>query len=232
MWVSVCSTISWTYKTFNWSLCYKMDCNNKERTCTYRYWIWKKTYKKTWISGDKLKHCLGFFTTTRLIQDWKTAEPNEVLLSKCTWGHFLKKLQSYYEPTKNPIIWNFDFRQKWRKWETFCAFFNRVEAVGKTCTLCECNSDCSAEEYAIHDQIVIGRTNENICKKARIKSLNLAKLRQKGMKYESTAAGKEKISGFEANKVGAYSYQRIKNENTKLPTKKCCRCDSSFSTKM
>ena len=46
---------------------------------------------------------------------------------------------------------------------------------------------------------------------------------QKGMKYESTAAGKEKISGFEANKVGAYSYQRIKNENTKLPTKKCYR---------
>ena len=65
-----------------------------------------------------------------------------------------------------------------------------------------------------------------------IKNQNLAKLRQKGMKYESTAAGKEKISGFEANKVSAYSYQRIKNENTKLPTQKCCRCDSSFSTKM
>ena len=130
----------------------------------------KKTYKKTWISRDKSKHCLGFFTTTRLIQDWKTAEPNEVLLSECTWGHFLKKLQSYYEPTKNPIIWNFDFRQKWRKWETFSAFCNRVEAFGKTCTLCECNSDCSAEEYAIHDQIVIGRTNENICKKAMIKN--------------------------------------------------------------
>ena len=55
---------------------------------------------------------------------------------------------------------------------------------------------------------------------------------QKGMKYESTAAGKEKISGFEANKVGAYSYQRIKNKNTKLPTKKCYRCDLPFSTKM
>ena len=41
-----------------------------------------------------------------------------------------------------------------------------------------------------------------------IRSWELAKLRQKGMKYESIAAGEEKISGCEVNKVGAYSYQR------------------------
>ena len=38
--------------------------------------------------------------------------------------------------------------------------------------------------------------------------------------YESAAAGEEKIPGCEVNKVGAYSYQRIRNEKTKLPTKK------------
>ena len=48
---------------------------------------------------------------TRLILDRKAAEPNEVLLRDCAWEHFLKKLWSYYKPTKNPIIQNFKFRQ-------------------------------------------------------------------------------------------------------------------------
>ena len=89
----------------------------------------------------------------------------------------------------------------------------------QTCTFCECDSECSAEEYAIHDQIVIGTTNENIREKAMIKNWNFAELRQKGMKYESAAVGEEKISGCEVNKVGAYSYHRIRNEKTKVPIK-------------
>ena len=46
------------------------------------------------------------------------------------------------------------------------------------------------------------------------------------MKHESAAAGEENTFRFEVNKVGAYSYKRIRNEKTKLPTKKCYRCDS------
>ena len=73
------------------------------------------------------------------------------------------------------MIQNFKFRQLVQaKNETFSSFCNRVEAAGKICTFCKCNSDCSAQEYAIRDQIVIGTTNENILKK-------LAELRQKGM---------------------------------------------------
>ena len=65
-----------------------------------------------------------------------------------------------------------------------------------------------------------------------VKNWKLAELRQKGMKYESAAAGEEKISGCDVNKVGACSYQRIKNEKTKFSTKKCYRCGSPFSTNM
>ena len=54
-----------------------------------------------------------------------------------------------------------------------------------------------------------------------IKNWKLAELRQKGMKYVSAAAGEEKISGCDINKVGAYCYQIIKTEKTKLSTKKC-----------
>ena len=48
--------------------------------------------KRMWTSRDKVKELLGFFATTRLTQDWKAAEPNEVLSRDCTWNHFLKKL--------------------------------------------------------------------------------------------------------------------------------------------
>ena len=155
-----------------------------------------------------------------------------MLSRECTWGHFLKKLRSYYKPTENPIIPNFAFRKLVQlKNETFWAFCNRVEAAGKTCTSSECDSDCSAEEYVIHDQIVIVTTNGNIREKAMIKNWNLTELRQKGMKYKSTVAGEGKISGYEINKVGDSSYQRIRNEKKKNPHKKCYRCYSTFSTK-
>ena len=92
------------------------------------------------------------------------------------------------------------------------------------------DSDCSAEEYVIREPILMGKRSENIREKAMIKNWNLAELCQKGVKYESAAAGEEKMSGSKVNKVGAYSYQRIRNEK-KTPHKKCYRCDSPFSTK-
>ena len=47
--------------------------------------------KNTWILKDKVKKLLGFFATARLTQDWKAAEPNEVLTRDCTWDYFLQK---------------------------------------------------------------------------------------------------------------------------------------------
>ena len=89
--------------------------------------------KSTWISKDKVKKLLGLFGTARLIQDWKAAEPNEVLSRDYTWDYFLQKLRSYYKPTENPIIRNFEFRQLIQaKNESFSAFCNSVEAAGKT----------------------------------------------------------------------------------------------------
>ena len=47
--------------------------------------------KKKGISKDKIRKLLGFFATTRLVQDWKAAEPNKVLSKDCTWDLFLNK---------------------------------------------------------------------------------------------------------------------------------------------
>ena len=48
--------------------------------------------KNTWISKDKVKKLHVLFATVRFVQDWKTAEPNEVLSRDCTWHYFLQKL--------------------------------------------------------------------------------------------------------------------------------------------
>ena len=65
---------------------------------------------------------------------------------------------------------NFEFRLLVQvKNETFSIFCNKVEAAGKTCIFYECDSDFSAEEYVIRDQIVIGTTNENIHQKLCLK---------------------------------------------------------------
>ena len=122
--------------------------------------------KNTSISKDKVKRLLEFFTTPRLIQDWKATESNEVLSRDCIWDYFIQILRLYYKPTKNPIIRNFEFRKLVEaKHETFSAFCNRVEAAGHTCPFCK-YGDCSAEEYVIRDQIVIGTPNGSIREKA------------------------------------------------------------------
>ena len=44
--------------------------------------------KSMWISKNKAKKLLGFFTTARLIQDLKAIEPNEVLSKGTVCGIF------------------------------------------------------------------------------------------------------------------------------------------------
>ena len=97
--------------------------------------------------------------------------------------------------------------------ETCDAFCNRAEAAGKTCTFCNCKKNCSAKEFAIRYQIVIGTKNEVIREKAMLKNWNLQELRKNGMKYESAAAGEEKISGGALNKIGPYSFRNLKKKN-------------------
>ena len=46
--------------------------------------------------------------------------------------------------------------------ETFLAFCNRAEVADKIYHFCQYTKVCWAEEYVIHDQIVIGTTNDTI----------------------------------------------------------------------
>lgn len=124
----------------------------------------------------------------------------------CYWGSvhgitfpnapiILQTNQNFYH-TKFQTSYEVQFKN-----ETFSALYNRVQAAGKTSTFCQYDRDCSAEEYGIRYQIVIGATSEKIREKNMIKNWKFGWLCQKGIKYESSAAWKEKISGWEVNKV-------------------------------
>lgn len=110
-------------------------------------------------------------------------------------SHF-QMLQSYCKLTKILIIRNSKLRTKFNsKMKLLVLSITGSRQLGKTSTFCQYDSDCSAEEYGIRYQIVIGATSEKIREKNMIKNWKFGWLCQKGIKYESSAAWKEKISG-------------------------------------
>ena len=93
------------------------------------------------------------------------------------WDYLIEPMRQYYKPTENQIIQNFEFQQIMQlPNETFGAFCNHAEAAGKTCTFCNCKKKLSAEEFAIHDQIVMGTDNKVICETPMLKNLDLQEL--------------------------------------------------------
>ena len=122
----------------------------------------KEAVKVNIQSRDKVRKLLGFFASHRLQQDWKSAEP----VSKnriCSWNDFKTKMQTYYKPTENTTLRNYEFRHVIQQTgETFNAFCNRVEKEGRTCTFCDCDttSACTSTTNAVRDQIVIGTSND------------------------------------------------------------------------
>ena len=191
-------------------------------------------------SRDKVRKLMGFFATVRLQQDWKVAEP-DAASRDCLWDAFLTKMRAFYKPTENSILRQYEFSQIAQfDGETFVAFCNRVETEGRTCLFCDCpgTSDCTAEQYAIRHQIVVGTNMEKIREKAFYEKWSLAQLRTEGMKIESALKGRDAVmsNATGVNKVGAYSYKNIsqgdnndKQKKNKFSKKKCYRCGEDFS---
>ena len=114
------------------------------------------------------------YSSNRFYEDWKSAVPLEENRKKCPWNFFLEKMKSFYKPTENLTIKNYQFRSLCQEnSETFIAFCNRVDREARHCNL-KCDSDtCTAQDTAIRDQILIGTTNEKIREEA-INSLGIS----------------------------------------------------------
>ena len=116
-----------------------------------------------WISKDKVTKFLGMFSTERLHEDWLSAEPDEDARKHTTWENFTATLQKFYLPTENNTLKHYQFRSiSQNNEESFTSFCNRIEKEAKNCNYKCSHTDCTAEDIAIRDQIIIGTTNNKI----------------------------------------------------------------------
>lgn len=98
----------------------------------------------------------------------------------------------------------------------FQPFCNRVQKEAKHCNFKCVSPTCTAEEISIRDQIVIGTHENQIRKQALKKSWDLKTLRTEGMKMESAARSGAEISGKAVNKVGRYSFSKLRKNKDSL----------------
>lgn len=142
--------------------------------------------RNDWQSKDKVSKMLGMFSSSRLYSDWKAAEPDQAARDNPTWENFKTKMKEYYKPSENPTLKNYKFREMMQgNNETFPGYCNRVKREAKHCNFKCAHADCTAEDTAIRDPIVIYTMNYDIREDALQKSWNLNTLYNEGMKLES-----------------------------------------------
>ena len=157
---------------------------------------------------------IGMFSSKRFQSDWKAAQllrTDDVKVEK--WDDFFDLMCEYYKPTENATLTNFQFRNlSQMPQEAFPAFCNRVVKEAKHCHFKCSHDDCTAEDTAIRDQIVIGTIHTSVRDEALKKSWTLAELKREGMQIESAERGGAEISGEGLNKLGKYSYTNMKQD--------------------
>ena len=188
--------------------------------------------RNKWISKDKVTKFLGIFSTERLHEDWLSAEPDDNVRKHATWEKFTTSLRKFYLPTENNTLKHYQFRSiTQNNNETFTAFCNRIEREAKNCNYKCQHEDCTAENTAIRDQIIIGTTNSKIQEEALKNSWDYATLRKEGMHIESAYKSAEALSSDSINRVGKYS-QKYKNRQSqdKMKPRNCYYCGSEITS--
>ena len=143
-----------------------------------------------WKARDKVRKLLGMYSSERLYADWCIAVPDEEARSTASWNVFTTTMNQFYQPTENITLKHYQFRTlKQKSDETFIAFCNRVQKEASHCRFKCTSNDCTSEEVAIRDQIVIGINDTTIRQEALKKSWSLTQLRQHGMTMESAIKG-------------------------------------------
>ena len=187
--------------------------------------------KEQWKSKDKVAKVLGLFSSERLYSDWEIAEPDENTRNRATWEEFKTAMETFYKPTDNPTLSNFQFRNLTQhENETFPSFCIRVEKEAKSCSFKCTHNDCTAENTAVRDQILIGTTNSKVREEALLKGWDLAAVRTEGTKLESASRGEAEISGGAVNKLTKYSFSNLKRnkEHENSFGTKCFNCAEKF----
>ena len=188
--------------------------------------------KAAWKSQDMVRKALGMFSSEQLFSDWEIAQPDPNVRSNATWEAFKTTMETFYAPSDNPTLKNFQFRDlKQKDGESFPTFCIRVEKEAKSCSFKCAHGDCTAEQTAVRDQILIGTVNNKIREEALLKAWDLGTLRTEGTKLESALRGEAEIAGGVVNKVSKYSFSSLKNKqksNTSNSGLNCYNCGEMF----
>ena len=165
---------------------------------------------------DRVAKFLGIFLSKQLLVDWKVAEMHESKRSKATWEYFVSTMQKHYKLTENLALKNHQFRSLTHEaHESFSTFCNRVYKVAPHCNFKCHNADCTAENTAIREQIIIGTTHEKIREDALKNSLDFQQLRKEGMRIESATKEMEELNNESpVNIMGKYFFRNTKNLTT------------------
>ncbi|CAB3984517.1 Hypothetical predicted protein [Paramuricea clavata] len=183
-----------------------------------------------WRSKDRVTKLLGTFSSKRLFADWKVAEPDDSKRAKVTWKYFVTTMQQHYKPTENLTLKNHQFRSlaqdAHESFPTFCVY----KAVQHCNFKCH-NDDCTAEDTAICDQIIIGSTHDKIREEALKNSWDLQQLRKEGMRIESATKGLEELNNENpVNKMGKYSFKNMKKKPEAGKPRSCYYCGQDIKT--
>ena len=184
------------------------------------------TLRNEWRSKDRVAKFLGMFSSRRMYADWQVAEPDVTKRAQATWEYFVAQIQAYYKPTENLTLKNHKFRTLTQATqEAFPAFCNRVYKEAQHCNFKCHNDDCTAEDTAIRDQIIIGTIHDKIREEALKHSWDLPKLRKEGMQIESATKGVNELNNENPiNKMGKYSYKNLKKKQQTGKPRACYYC--------
>ena len=184
------------------------------------------TLRNEWRSKDRVAKFLGMFSSRRMYADWQVAEPDVTKRAQATWEYFVAQIQAYYKPTENLTLKNHKFRTLTQATqEAFPAFCNRVYKEAQHCNFKCQNDDCTAEDTAIRDQIIIGTIHDKIREEALKNSWDLQKLRKEGMQIESATKGVNELNNeHPINKMGKYSYKNLKKKQQTGKPRACYYC--------
>ena len=108
-------------------------------------------------------HVLRYF----LQLDWCMAVPTEKARKSAKRNEFITIMTQYHKPTENITLKHFQFRSNLQKEnEIFITFDNHVALEARLCNFnCE-SPQCTAEETALRDQIIIGSKDNEIRQEA------------------------------------------------------------------
>ena len=167
-----------------------------------------------------------------MFADWKVAEPDDSKRAKVTWKYFVTTMQQHYKPTENLTLKNHHFRSLAQDaHESFPTFCNRVYKTAQHCNFKCHNDDCTAEDTAIRDQIIIGTTHDKIREEALKNSWDLQQLRKEGMRIESATKGLEELNNENpVNKMGKYSFKNMKKKPEAGKPRSCYYCGQDIKT--